>query len=136
MTHPGARATLSSLASGFVVFLIVQMVLLVDPPAASHSRGWFLDAGQNVLIIGLTLVVAAALLSAWRGRIVDLPIAFAFGAMLAMAATLFAVGPGNLFPIAIALGSAVIAAAVFTGTVAGFLVRSTVHLLRGSTRAV
>jgi hypothetical protein len=136
MTHPGVRATLSSVASGFFVFLIVQVALLVNPPAASYQRGWFLDAGPNVLIIGLTLAGAAAVISTWRGVIVELPIAFAFGAIVAMIGTLFAVGPGNLFPIAIALGTAVIAAAVVAGTTVGFLVRSTIHTLRGSTRAV
>jgi hypothetical protein len=89
--------------------------------------GWWLDSGRGVAIAGLVFTVLAAVTGArfprWPGRSADVrPIAAMWGGVnVGMAIVLFSVGPGNLFPIVLAVGAALSAAAVAAGTAAGVL---------------
>lgn len=81
--------------------------------------GWWLNEGQRVAI---TLAVAAT------GALVAAPTlpaaaGFGFGMAAGMAGILFAIGPGTIFPIVIAIGTFMIAAAVLAGFAAGWVMR-------------
>ncbi len=89
--------------------------LAVDDP------GWFLNSGANMKTI--VAVIATASL-AWgllvRMNPIPTAVAIAAGASLVMVGVLFAVGPGNLFPIVIAIGAGLLFAASGAGTFAGY----------------
>jgi hypothetical protein len=74
-------------------------------------QGWWLDAGQRVLVT----VAAIAVTTMVVGATVPKTAAFGAGVAGGMIAILFAIGPGNLFPIVIAIGTTMIALAVLTG---------------------
>jgi hypothetical protein len=115
------------LVAGAAAFAAAQVVLyLAGPPSGvPNASGWFLDSarGVGVMVIWMTVASAAVGLTWptpgwWRGCA-----AFALGAAAALTATLFAIGPGNLFPIVIVIGGGLIAAAALAGAAvaAGFL---------------
>jgi hypothetical protein len=124
--------------AGFLTFLVPQFVLIVLSAAPlPDNPGWFLNAGGNVRIIGIAVgVVAAVVAFLQAGRVLGSALTFAAGVIWAMLVTLFAIGPGNLFPIVIAIGGTVIAAAVTIGTVAGLAVRLTLGLVRHAAKRV
>jgi hypothetical protein len=59
--------------------------------------------------------------------------AFSVGAVNALAITLLAIGPGNLFPIVIIIGSGLVVRPAFAGSVAAALTTWTVRLLIAAT---
>ena len=70
------------------------------------------------------MVFASALLSAFRrGNQALGALAFTFGAVVSLAIVLFSLGPGTIFPIVIAVGTIVLAAAAFLGAGLGWLLR-------------
>ena len=90
--------------------------------------GWWLDSGRGVAIVTTVLAVLAAAIASrsmtWPLRRGDVATVLAFwaGANLGMAGVLFSVGPGNLFPIVLAIGAAISAAAVAGGSAIGLIV--------------
>ena len=76
-----------------------------------YHGGWWLDAGERVVVTLAAVAVVTVLVGATGLT------AAAFGAGVAggMTAILFAIGPGNLFPIVIAVGTTLIALAVLAG---------------------
>jgi hypothetical protein len=110
-------------AVGAVVFAATQFALFAasGEPRATDGAGWFLNGGLNVLLIALTLAVAAALIAAAAPGVPMLSsaAATAAGAIAVMAAILFAIGPGTLFPIVLAVGAVVLTIASGLGTVIG-----------------
>lgn|SRR5262245_21495732 len=88
---------------------------------------WFMNSGRAVaftagciVIVGL---VAGLNTSGWRESRIT-AVSVLAGAAAAMIVVLFAVGPGTLFPIAIAIGVVVLAASSAAGVFAGRAVRS------------
>jgi hypothetical protein len=88
---------------------------------------WFLNSGRAVaftagslLIIGLAVGLNT---SAWRDSMITAGNLLA-GAIAAMVVVLFAVGPGTLFPIAIAIGAVVLGVSSAAGVLAGSALRS------------
>jgi hypothetical protein len=90
--------------------------------------GWWLDSGRGVAIVTTVLAVLAAAIASrsmtWPPRRGDIADALALwaGANAGMAAVLFSVGPGNLFPIVLAIGAAISAAAVVGGSAFGLII--------------
>jgi hypothetical protein len=94
------------------ISLVPQIVIGAAVASALHLyQGWWLDAGQRVLVTLVAVAVGTGLVGATGLN------AAAFGAGVAggMTAILFAIGPGNLFPIVIAIGTTMIALAVLAG---------------------
>jgi hypothetical protein len=82
---------------------------------------WFLNSGRAVALTVALLVVAGAIVSAadWRESIIRGANAAA-GALAAMIVILAIVGPGNLFPIVIAIGGVIAVASTGAGALAGW----------------
>lgn len=89
--------------------------------------GWWLNSGRGVAITCITLAVLAALVAArtrtWplRSRGAAAAAALWAGANIGMALVLFGAGPGTIFPIVLAIGAGISAAAVAAGSLAGAL---------------
>ena len=101
--------------------------------------GWWLNSSDGVTIVMLVLAVAAAtatfatpaMSTASRSYSpIELAIPLWGGAMAGFGGVLFATGPGNLFPIVLAISGGLAAAAVVAGAVGGLAVR---WLIRSST---
>ena len=100
---------------------IAAFVLGLAVAAFSYwMDGWWLDSGGGAFRTTLGLFVIGALVALRRG---DSPWAAGralwLGAFIGMAAVLFRVGPGTIWPIVLVVGAGLAAAAVFTGVVAG-----------------
>jgi hypothetical protein len=126
MSMPTTGLTARSVLLGALVFSAAQVPLLIATPAVAgiSAPGWFLNSGRNVLLVGLTLAVGAVLLTA-RKRASDRDAVFyGIGAVAAMIVTLFAIGAGNLFPIVIVSGAAIVTFAVGAGGTCGAALRA------------
>jgi hypothetical protein len=101
-------------------FLLGVTVLLV-----SHQiDGWWLDSRAGVLRVGGLLFLAGLFVAMWRYRTaIYAGIALWAGAVVGMAVVLFTIGPGDIWPIVLVVGSAISAAAVLAGVVMGRTVR-------------
>jgi hypothetical protein len=118
---------LSSGVLGVFVFCAVQVPLLLATravPGGMNAPGWFLNSGRNVLLVAAILAAGAAILSVRRRASVPDVVSYGIGAVAAMSVTLFAIGPGTIFPIVIAFGSCVVALAVLAGASCGAAVRA------------
>ena len=81
---------------------------------------WFLNSGRAVAFTAGCQFVASAIVSARDPRETLVRGAYvAAGAAVAMVVVLAVIGPGNLFPIALAIGAIVLAAASVAGGLAG-----------------
>ena len=116
---------LSSLL-GALAFCVVQIpLLLATPPVAGITApGWFLNSGRNVLLVGLTLAIGAALLTARKQGSDRDAVFYGIGAVGAMIVTLFAIGAGSIFPIVIVVGAGLVVFAVGAGGACGAAVRA------------
>ena len=89
--------------------------------------GWWLDSSRGVAMTVVVLAVMAAAIGvrarAWPARLRNaVPVAALWaGANAGMAIVLFSVGPGNLFPIVLAIGAGISAIAVAAGSLVGML---------------
>ncbi len=95
-------------------------------PGGTH-RPWFLNAGPAVLFTAAWLLAAAAIECAVaagdRHDAIVRGANVALGAFVAMVIVLVAVGPGTLFPIALAIGAAVAAMSSLAGALIGWRIR-------------
>jgi len=124
--EPTFRSQLISGFAGALAFGVVQIPLLIaTPPAAGISEpGWFLNSGRNVLLVGLTLAIGAAMLTV-RKRASDRDaVCYGIGAVVAMIVTLVALGAGNIFPIVIVFGTVLAVFAVGAGGTLGAAIRA------------
>ena len=117
---------------GALTFLAAHAVLLAGwrswfEPEGAHAP-WFLNSGRGVAFTVVCLVVGSALAAASsrdrtvRERITT-GIAFAVGAVIAMASVLFAGDAGTIFPIVLVVCAAIALASGVAGAVAGGAVR-------------
>jgi hypothetical protein len=93
-----------------------------DP--SNKFEPWFLNSGRAITVTAAA-VAAAAALSTWlwarSGRHASRQsLEVAGGAALAMAITLIVVGPGNIFPIVLAIGTMLLTVSAFLGGRLGF----------------
>ena len=117
---------LTRVAVGLATFIVPQAVLFrttSQPARPIEDPGWFLNGGVNVATIACVIAIVAAVFAARRRWRVRETSAFGFGVLVAMAGTLFAIGPGTLFPIVIVVGALVIGVAILVGTAVGSVVR-------------
>ena len=113
------------LLGGTGLFLSVQGLLFLTaaPVAGMKNSGWFLNSGRGVAVVGVVCAVVGALIGFGRRDSVREAAMVASGAVLAMVAVLFTIGPGTIFPIVIVFGTAIIAGATAAGTGVGTGVR-------------
>ena len=115
--------TVAWAAAGVAAFMAPQAALFLTTPSsrlAIKDPGWFLNSGVNVATIsGVIAVVAAFVAVRRRWRIGDTAI-FGLGILIAMAGTLFTIGPGTIFPIVIVVGAVVAGVAILAGTAVGY----------------
>lgn len=121
-----SRTSWLSGALGALAFCAAQIPLLIAMPAAGGiaEPGWFLNSGRTVLLVGLTLAIGAAVLTARRQASDRDAIFYGIGAVVAMIVTLFVIGPGTIFPIVIVFGTAIAVFAVGVGGTCGAAVRA------------
>jgi hypothetical protein len=109
------------------------LALIGGIAAASVQRltptGWWLNSGQGVAIASAVLAVLAIVVGITEARPLSSggvlrPICLWAGANIGLAIFLFAVGPGNLFPIALMFGAGISALAVAAGSLIGQLARA------------
>jgi len=82
---------------------------------------WFLNSGRAVVFTVVLLVVAGAIVSAAdRRESIVRGANAAAGALAAMIVILAVVGPGTLFPIAIAFGAVIAVTSTGAGALAGW----------------
>jgi hypothetical protein len=123
-------SVIAHIVGGSVAFAAAQLLLfLLAGQSAAPSidnNAWFLNSGRGVLLTTIVLALAAAAMGLgssppglWRAAV-----GFAGGAAAAMVVVLFALGPGTIFPIVIAIGTGIIAVAAVTGVVIARTVRS------------
>jgi hypothetical protein len=126
------RETVIPVMAGSAVFLAVQMLLfwVSEPiPEIDHS-GWFLNSPRGVLVVGVAMAgVGGVFGSSGRDGVIKATMS-ASGATLAMMATLFAIGPGTIFPIVIFFGAAIIAGSVALGAAVGIMTRQSLGTRR------
>ena len=111
-------------SAGMRTRLLPQIAIGVAVAVVLHlyHGGWWLDAGQRVLVtVAAVAVIAAFVGGTWRQAV-----GFGAGVAGGMAAILFVIGPGSIFPIVITIGSMMIAVAVLVG----WAVRVAVSALR------
>jgi hypothetical protein len=122
--------------AGVGAFLAVQIFLLASSPASAQTPdhpGWFLNSGDNVRLMALGLSSGAAIAAFLHaGNPIWRALAFSGGAIVAMSAILFYLGPGTIFPIVLVIGSFIVAVAVGAGTAVGALLG---YALRAARRA-
>jgi hypothetical protein len=118
---------------GALTFLGAHAVLLAGwrswfEPGGVHAA-WFLNSGRGVAFTALCLVAGSALAAAigrdktLRERI-GTGLAFAAGAVIAMACVLFAGDAGTIFPIVLVFGALIALVSGLAGAVAGGAVRA------------
>ena len=109
------------------------LALIGGIAAASVQRltptGWWLNSGQGVAIASAVLAVLGIVVGVTEARPLSSgsvlrPICLWAGANIGLAIFLFAVGPGNLFPIALMFGAGISALAVAAGSLIGQLTRA------------
>lgn len=118
--------TLFRLAAGVVAFLAPQVALFLRVSGSAgdmRAPGWFLNSGSNAAVISAVVVLVAAVIAARpRWTVADTTV-FACGVLIAMLATLVAIGPGTIFPLVLTVGTVLLVAATVLGTAVGYAVR-------------
>ena len=110
-----------ALAGGTALFFSVQSLLFLNavPMPGIESSGWFLNSARGVAVVGGAYAVVGAVIGFSRRDSVREATMLANGAVLAMIAVLFSIGPGTIFPIVIVFGTVIIAVATAAGTAVG-----------------
>lgn len=115
--------------AGAVAFAAAQAVLFVWAGSTVRptidSGGWFLNSAAGIAAMAIVSAAGSAAVARARPTVTlwDGWAAFVAGAALVFVATLFALGPGTIFPIVIAAGVLVIAAGALGGSTVGRLGR-------------
>lgn len=130
-TFARIRRFFSFIGLGLLAFALTHVFFSLTWDSFNRWGGykygaWFLNARNSMVFMSLVLFITAFLTSlraattAWDRFICGFGILF--GAMVAMTATLFIIGPGNLWPLVIILGTGLITVSVFLGVIASALV--------------
>jgi hypothetical protein len=123
MSHTALRSFSIRIVAGFCIFVAAQAALVL---ASGGSRltidgeAWFLNSARGVVTLaGMVAAASAAMSARWSSRMPLLVSAVTLGASLAMTLMVFVIGPGTLFPIVIAVGTAILGTAVVAGSLLG-----------------
>jgi hypothetical protein len=115
------------LVLGIALFLAVHLLQIVVwrewfQPGGDYPP-WFLNSGRAVAFTAGSLFAAGVVLGMVTRRQIEESIIsgsnLAAGACLAMVAVLGIIGPGNLFPVALAIGAGIATVSAIAGTLAG-----------------
>jgi hypothetical protein len=112
---------------GAFAFAVAQVSLLITAPTlpdGPSSPGWFLNSGTNALPVGVVVALVAAAVSLRKLASIRDIVFLGVGAVLAMVATLFVIGRGTIFPIAIVFGACFLGLSVTVGGTCGVGVRA------------
>ena len=94
-----------------------------DP--SGNSGAWFLNSGPAITltsaVVAGTAALSAMLWARTAGRTSRQSLEVATGAVLAMVITLFVVGPGNIFPIVLGIGTMLLTVSSLLGGWLGFV---------------
>ena len=119
---------------GALTFGAAQAVWSVGHHHALWKGSWMLKTGTGIAACFVVFVIVSAIVCALRGRnrsLGDCIVSITFGAVVAMAISLFIVGAGSLWPLVLALDGVILTAAVALGAALSGLVRPLLH--RGQT---
>ncbi|HKT78930.1 MAG TPA: hypothetical protein VJP86_01835 [Vicinamibacterales bacterium] len=107
--------------AGAALFGAVQGWLLrvTAPMPGIEDSGWFLNAPRGVESIAVVFAVAGLIVGLSRRNAVREAAITVIGALVAMTAVLFAIGPGTIFPIVMCIGAVIIGSATAAGTAIG-----------------
>jgi hypothetical protein len=123
---PFVPVPFAPLVVGALTFGVTQSWLLAaSSGAGTADPGWFMNGREAGLAMITTIALVSALLTAVRrANWLTGAAAFTAGAAGAMTIVLFVTGPGTIFPIVMAIGTVVLAAAAFAGAGLGWLLRT------------
>jgi hypothetical protein len=110
---------LKSFALGFALFVSTEvgwLVLRAGDPAISR---WVLEPRDGIAAAVLAHFAGALLFAAILRPPLEGSLVFAAGVAAGLVVSLFLVGPGNLWPLALAFGTVLLAPAVAGGLLAG-----------------
>ena len=101
-------------AAAFVAIHTAAVRLMPVPISTSAPLdGWWLDAMETVVAVALGMVVASwFVLRRHPSRLPARAVSWTLGAMAGMAIVLAIVGPGNIWPIVLVVGWALLGASV------------------------
>ena len=103
--------------------------LLIGAVSAAYTQswtGWWLNSGTGVAFTMAALFLLAAFFASWRaGSPWARAMALWVGSMTGLAASLFWMGPGTIWPIVLIVSSLMTAGAVMAGSGVGRLCCST-----------
>lgn len=115
------------LLGGGAAFVVIHAAAVRVTPlptsAIATFDGWWLDAMETVIAVAAGMMVASWFaLRRHSSRLLARAVSWTLGAMAGMAIVLAVVGPGNLWPIVLVVGWALLGVSV---SVAGGLVAAT-----------
>jgi hypothetical protein len=116
----------TSVLAGGAAFLAAHLVQTLGWRTWFHGtfEPWFLNSGRAVAFTAALLAVATAVVSTSdRRESIIRGANVAAGAVAAMIVVLSVIGPGNLFPIVVAIGAAILVASGGAGVLAGWGLR-------------
>jgi hypothetical protein len=116
----------TSVLVGGAAFLAAHLVQTLAWRGWFHGtfEPWFLNSGRAAAFTAALLAVAGALVSASdRRESIIRGANVAAGALAAMIVVLSVIGPGNLFPLVVAIGATIVVASGGAGALAGWGLR-------------
>ena len=114
------------LGAGAVAFGATECLWLLGHYFAGFPSAWVLKPTSGIAFSALVLLVTSSVMTATRKDDLSWPQCFvlaATGAYAAVIASLFLLGPGNLWPLVLILDAVIVIVAVFAGALLGDLVR-------------
>ena len=116
----------TSVLVGGAAFLAAHLVQTLAWRGWFHGtfEPWFLNSGRAAAFTAALLAVAGAVVSASdRRESIIRGANVAAGALAAMIVVLSVIGPGNLFPLVVAIGATIVVASGGAGALAGWGLR-------------
>jgi hypothetical protein len=110
------------MAIGAATFAILQIIWSLGHAYGGWRGAWIMKAAPGFVACFVVFLVVGAVVVAYRHSAADLlrrAGSITLGAIVAMIVALFIIGPGNLWPLVIALNGAVIGGGVLIGGVIG-----------------
>ena len=107
---------------GAVVFAVVQVIWSLGHTYSGWRGAWVMKSALGIAFCFAVFVIAGALVIAYRRKPAELPKRAGhlwLGAMAALVVALLIIGPGNIWPLVVALDGAIIGGGVVIGAVIG-----------------
>src|SRR5712664_1975896 len=114
------------LGAGAVAFGATECLWLLGHHFAGFPNNWVLKPTAGIAFAAFVLLLTSSVMTAARKGDLSWLQCFALasvGAYAAVVASLFLLGPGNLWPLVLVLDAVIVVVAVFAGALLGDLVR-------------